>query len=1048
MSRKDLPVHAFIRKLKSRPRTRKIGVAAEYLLSWAIVVWSGVFDQEWYHAQLGRTFPLARLVGSAHYVFEGRKKGYSPHPLFEAEYFDPDGWRSSTLDPFAKYLRNPKNWNKKAHPWFDGAAYLASVPEASKDRAGPLGHFHRSAGPDSPLPTAGQYVNLATVTWGPARDQLMTWLGVYRDQERLRRITRITPDYDRAVERRFLRRWSGVPLPVAPPGDPVVSVIVPVWNRADEVRTAIASVQAQTFNDWELLVVDDGSTDESAPVVASIAAEDSRIRLLRQSHSGVSRARNLALEQARGLYVAFLDSDNAYRPHFLRTALAAMATHGWRAAYAALELRMGTSIQYRQLDAGRELLALRNHIDLNALVIERSLVEQVGGFDEQLRRSVDYDLVLRIAEIEEPHYLPFIGALYDHASDDHNRMTNRELQSWLEVVQNNNFIDWSQQNTGRIAGRVSVLIPTYEDWQLTQRCLQSLVDDAGEDDLEIVVVDNASRRAVGAILTAISAIDPRIRVVREPLNRNFGLGSNLAFAHCTGDVVVFLNNDTEVQPGWLEPLRRAMENPATLAVQPLLVYPEGTVQCAGVVFPSRGVFPVHFLAHHPTEDAKRVGRSFNLSAVTGAALAVRAADVVALRGFDPIYTNGWEDVDLCLRLRQLRPGTLAVVTDSIVVHHEGKTGGRSKHTPLNRKVFRERWSGRVPRGDEDLWRAAGFSVAHYRVDKSTGVARPEVARPVLTRRIGEVSDGPANGLPAFRWAIKIAAPAGDAGLAWGDRHFALALAAALRRLGQDAVVDFRGAHDRDTAYLDDVVLVLRGLSRVEPQPGRVNLLWVISHPDRVDVAEMQLFDGVFSAGVPWAERMSEQMDQPVQTLLQCTDPERFRPDCAVPDTGDPVLFVGNSRNIFRPVVRDAIAAGADVAIYGTLWNQFVDGRHIRGPYLSNEQLAVAYRSAGVVLNDHWDDMRREGFLSNRVFDATAAGARLISDDVPGVEELFGGLVQTYRTVDDLRELLRHPAEVFPAEKERSRLAEVVRREHSFDARARVLLDEAVRLWKQ
>jgi O-antigen biosynthesis protein len=1040
-------VHAFIRRLKRRPSTRKIGVALEYVFSWLVISLSGVFDRDWYQAQLGRTFPLARFVAPAHYVFVGRRMGYSPHPLFEPEYLDPEQWQSVTLDPFARYLRNPRSWAQKPHPWFDGAGYLTRFPAANHHRWGPLGHFARTATPEFPLPVAANEVHESPLPWAAGRDQLMRQARVFREQDDLRQIGRITPTYDHGAERRFLRRWSDAPLPAGDSNVPLVSVIVPVWNRAAEVRAAIASVQAQTLHDWELLVVDDGSSDESAAVIESMVADDPRITLLRQAHAGVSRARNLALEHARGQYVAFLDSDNVYRSQFLRTAVAAMAGQGWRAVYAALELHDGATVHYRQLDAGRELLELRNHIDLNVLMVERHLIEQVGGFDEQLRRSVDYDLVLRLTRLEQIHYLPFLGAVYDHAADDPDRLTNSELQSWLEVAQNKNFIDWGQ-DTGRVAGRVSVLIPTYEDWQLTERCIRSLLDHAGDDDLEIVVVDNASRRSVGSILAAISAADGRVRLIREPLNRNFALGSNLAFARSTGETVVFLNNDTEVQPGWLQPLRRELENPATLAVQPLLTYPDGTVQCAGVVFPSRGVFPVHFLAHHPVEDAIRVGESFNVSAVTGAALGIRSADVVALRGFDPIYTNGWEDIDLCLRLGQLRPGTLAVVTESTVVHHEGMTGGRSKHTPSNRKVFWDRWSRRVPRGDEHLWSAAGFSVAHYRADKSTSVPRPEIARPVLIRHLQRVFAGPARGLPAFRWAIKIAAPAGRDSLWWGDRHFAEALSAALRKLGQDVVVDFKGAHDRDSAYLDDVVLVLRGLTRIEPQPGRVNLLWVISHPDRVDVTEAQSFDGVFAAGASWAERMSEQMEQPVHTLLQCTDPKRFRPDAGVPDTGEQVLFVGNSRNVFRPVVRDAIAAGADVAIYGRLWDQFVDTHHIRGQLLSNEEVPAAYRSAGVVLCDHWEDMRREAFISNRVFDATAVGARLISDDVAGLQDLFGGLVRTYRTVGELKELLDYKTEVFPAEEERLRLAERVRREHSFDARARTLLDAAVRLWKE
>jgi glycosyltransferase involved in cell wall biosynthesis len=1040
-------VLVIIRKLKRWAPTHGLGVFLSKFHSFVIIAWSGLLDDEWYRAQVDSQIASTRLRAAAHYVFHGRELGYSPHPLFEPEYFDPSEWRTSDLDPFAKYLRNHQNWASKTHPWFDGGAYLAANSPARQHRWGPLGHFVQTAGPQSQLPLAIPVRAGVTLRWDAGRDLLMRRARLYAHQEHIRGIVRITPGYNRSLERAFVQRWQNAPLPTMEPGIPLVSVVMPVWNRAQQVSAAIASVQAQTLGDWELIVVDDGSTDGSVDVVESIAAADPRIRPFRQAHSGVSKARNFGLERARGRYVAFLDADNTYRPLFLRTAVAAMFGHGWQLAYAALEMRTGDQVQYRGLEAGRELLELRNHVDINVLVAKRTLVGAVGSFDEDLRRTVDYDLILRMDVISPLHYMPFLGAIYDDNRDDPTRITNRELHWWLEVVQNKNLIDWQRAAATRVRGRVSILIPTYQNWRATQRCLEAVLTHAGEHDLEVIVLDNGSRRAVGSILEAIAAGDTRVTVIREPVTRGIGLSSNLAFAESTGEIVVFLSNATEVQVGWLGPLCRALQNPGVLAAGPLLLHRNRTIQCAGEVFPVHATFPVRFLANHPAEDALAIGQSFDVSVVTSAALAMRASDLVMLRGFDPIYRNGWEDVDLCLRLGKLRPGTLAVVTDSVVVHHEGKTRGRRKESPASRKVFRERWSGRVPQGDDHLWRAAGFEVAHYRVDRTPAVKRPEFVSPVVIRPLRQVSEGSAKGLPAFRWAIKIAAPAGEAGQRWGDRHFARALSAALRRLGQSVVVDSKGAHDRDTAYLDDIVLALRGLSHVTPQPGRVNLLWVISHPDLVDVDEVKAFDGVFAAGAPWAERMSEYTRFPVQVLLQCTDPDRFRPDVVAQDSGEPVLFIGNSRSVFRPIVRDALAAGVDVKIYGSGWDEYVDPRFIRDLYLSNERVAAAYRSAGVVLNDHWADMRREGFISNRIFDATASGARVVSDDVPGLAELFNGLVRTYRTADELGSLLKSPGDHFPGEEERLRLAATVRREHSFDARARTLLDAAVRLWK-
>ena len=228
----------------------------------------------------------------------------------------------------------------------------------------------------------------------------------------------------------------------------------------------------------------------------------------------------------------------------------------------------------------------------------------------------------------------------------------------------------------------------------------------------------------------------------------------------------------------------------------------------------------------------------------------------------------------------------------------------------------------------------------------------------------------------------------------------------------------------------------------------MSLLWVISHPELVTPDEVRGYDRVLAAGRPWAERRTRdwaaQLAQPIEPLLQATDPERFHPDAAVPDSGEPVLFVGNSRRVLRPVVRDALAAGLPLAVYGDLWSGLVPDEVIRARSLPNESLAAAYRSAGVVLNDHHEAMRADGFVSNRLFDAVASGARVVTDPVDGLAELFGPAVQGYETPDDLRRLatLPDPDAVFGDDATRRATAARVRSEHSFAARARRLVQVA------
>ena len=102
---------------------------------------------------------------------------------------------------------------------------------------------------------------------------------------------------------------------------PLVSIIMPVYNTKKYVETAVRSVLAQTFEDWELLLVDDGSSDGSGAVCDALAGVDGRIRVFHKTNGGVSSARNLALAQAKGRYLAFLDSDDRLAPSFLEILL-------------------------------------------------------------------------------------------------------------------------------------------------------------------------------------------------------------------------------------------------------------------------------------------------------------------------------------------------------------------------------------------------------------------------------------------------------------------------------------------------------------------------------------------------------------------------------------------------------------------------------------------------------------------------------------------------------------------------------------------------------
>jgi spore maturation protein CgeB len=220
-------------------------------------------------------------------------------------------------------------------------------------------------------------------------------------------------------------------------------------------------------------------------------------------------------------------------------------------------------------------------------------------------------------------------------------------------------------------------------------------------------------------------------------------------------------------------------------------------------------------------------------------------------------------------------------------------------------------------------------------------------------------------------------------------------------------------------------------------------MWVISHPDLIDPGELATYSHVFVASDRLARQWSRELWPRVEPLLQCTDRSLFFPDPSGTVRNRDILFVGNSRNIFRPAVRAAIEAGLTPTVYGTRWESLIDASYIKGPVIPNAMVGDLYRKAGVVLNDHWPDMQRAGLLSNRVFDVLACGAPIVSDDVTDLPAGFSDFIIGFgpdRPIGgSIAQAIGEDAERRTA---RQAFAETVRRDHSFDRRAAAILERA------
>lgn len=778
----------------------------------------GLIDVPWYSLQAGQSFAGPRAA-AGDYVDRGRKRGLSPNPLFEPEWYAPQGWNIGGIDPVVRYLRG--GWRTtSAHPGFDSHRWVAEHPAGATHPGGPLGHFYSVASERTLVPAMAG----GAEPWGALRRRLEVAAERVATQQELRR-PRLQDAYDLEREKDFRARWAEAVIPSFAAG-PAVTVVMPVRNRPSQILAAIASVQHQSLPDWELVVVDDGSTDRTAEVVAHLAARDSRIRLLGTTGLGAAAARNVGLDAARGHYVAFLDSDNTWTPNFLQLSLAAMHGMGLRAAYSIVAFRADERTRYLAYEGDLEHLVVNNHIDLNALVAERTLLQAVGGFDPWLRRMIDWDLALRVSEQYPPQLLPFLGVLYFDEESLSSRISTTESARWAEVVQSRHLVDWSIAAAApRVLARTSVVIDTFQDWTGALATARSVIEHRAGD-VEVLVLDDGSLPATSMILETAVGTVPGVRVERLPRRGGRSLAGNLSFLRASGEVVVWLRPGCQVTSGWLEPVREALANPAVQVATSVVVDDSGLVVEAGQVR-TPGAIPHAFLAGHPVDDARRRPQ-LAVDAVGQHVFATRASDFVRVGGFDCLFGADLSATDLSLRMGEDKPGSVVVATGSAILAPPRASADlptdESEPTGSDRMEvdrFLELWGNAGSATAERAWHDAGFHLAHVVAPTTSPIER---LAPVVVLDRGSA--------PGGRWVVRVAGPEGESLRGW-----AVALSAQLCEGGLLCVVVGPESDRRPSRYLDTVVVHVGSQGRVHP--GRLDVL-VGEGPGPEDAARFDL----------------------------------------------------------------------------------------------------------------------------------------------------------------------------------------------------------------
>ncbi len=320
----------------------------------------------------------------------------------------------------------------------------------------------------------------------------------------------------------------------------LVSVIMPVYNREAVVEESIKSVLSQLYHNFELIIVDDGSTDNTVKVIESI--KDPRILLIKNDiNKGCSYSRNLAVSKSKGIYIFYLDSDNTWDNRYLKVMVGAFETLSDASAiYCGQYLFKQNSDKCYAVRFGafnKSLLENRNYIDLNCFGHTRKSFDAVGGFDTSLRRLVDYDLILRLNRISEIYSVPAILSNYHFNKADNTITSTEELRN----LQIENYQDSNLNKSPTEPLNVSAIIPNHETIEDLEECITSLIS-AGCS--EIIVIDNNSSSGCVQRLEILSK-EKKIKLVKNKHNFGFTYAVNqgMHLANVNNDILL-VNNDS------------------------------------------------------------------------------------------------------------------------------------------------------------------------------------------------------------------------------------------------------------------------------------------------------------------------------------------------------------------------------------------------------------------------------------------------------------------------------------------------------------------------
>ena len=516
------------------------------------------------------------------------------------------------------------------------------------------------------------------------------------------------------------------------PEDIRISIVVPLY-KTDKylLKELVDSVLAQTYENWELCLSDGSGKDSPIrKILEEYQKKDSRIRVVfHEEQLRISENTNAAIGIATGNYIAFADHDDTLAEEALYQMAAEISRHPEAELLYSdedvIDIKGKRLLPHFKPDYNPDYLCCVNYI-CHLVVVKRELLDRVGLLRKEYDGSQDYDFLLRCTEnTRNIRHVPRI--LYHWRSHEGSTAGNPDDKPYAVIAGEKALLAHYErlgikaevEYTGNpvvfrtrfaIEGnpRVSILIPNKDHTDDLEKCISSIMEKSTWKNIQIIVIENNSEEEkTYRYYEEVQKRFPAVQVVVWDGPFNYSAINNFGAKYADGDFLLLLNNDTEViTPDWLESMMGYCQREDVGIVGAKLLYPDNTVQHAGVVVGIAG-FAGHILTGY---DQNAPGYLWRLqtaqdeSAVTGACLMVKRSVFDALQGLDESFAVALNDIDFCLRARNL--GKLVVFTpEARLYHYESKSRGMentdAKKARFQKEVdhFRERYGEFLKAGD-------------------------------------------------------------------------------------------------------------------------------------------------------------------------------------------------------------------------------------------------------------------------------------------------------------------------------------------------------------